>query len=411
MDITVAGAGIGGLTLALMLHEKGLKVRLYEQASEVKALGVGINTLPHAIGELSAIGLLDRLDEVAVRTKALIYKTADGCNIVAQPRGTYAGHAAPQFSVHRGRLQQVLFDAVLARLGPDAVVTDRRLVRFEDTGKAVTAQFQARDGSGETITADILVGADGIHSTVRKHFYPDQGPPTWNGILMWRGATWWPQFLDGCTMIVAGGMRRKLVLYPIAHDPARPGMALTNWVVCAKLGDAATPIPGRDDWSRPAPQAEALDHADGHLSVPETDILALIRATDEIFLYPMCDRNPLPRWSHGRVTLLGDAAHPMYPVGSNGASQAILDARALTDRLASGQDAAVALAAYDTNRRPVTGEIVEANRSGGPERVIDFVEERAPQGFDDVEDVATPEELRAIVGDYSKLAGFAVPGS
>jgi 2-polyprenyl-6-methoxyphenol hydroxylase-like FAD-dependent oxidoreductase len=224
---------------------------------------------------------------------------------------------------------------------------------------------------------------------------------------MWRGAAWWPRFLDGQSMIVAGGMARKLVLYPIAHDPDRPGEALTNWVVCAKVGDAATPIPAREDWSRRAPAEEALAMAEGHLSVPETDIFALIRATDEIFVYPMCDRDGLPRWSHGRVTLMGDAAHPMYPVGSNGASQAILDARDLADRLAEGGDPVAALLAYDAARRPATAAIVEANRSGGPERVIDFVEERAPEGgFADVHDVATADELRAIVGDYEALAGF-----
>ena len=257
-----------------------------------------------------------------------------------------------------------------------------------------------------TETGDILIGADGIHSTVRGAFYPDQGPPAWNGVLMWRGATWWPEFLDGATMIVAGGMAHKLVLYPIARDEGRPGEVLTNWVVCAKLGDASTPIPGRDDWSREGTPEEALEMAEGHLSVPEVNITELIRATDAIYVYPMCDRDGLPRWSHGRVTLLGDAAHPMYPVGSNGASQAILDARDLADRLADGGDPVAALSDYDAARRPATAAIVTANRSGGPEGVIDFVETRAPDGFKDVHDVATPEELRAIVGDYEALAGF-----
>jgi 2-polyprenyl-6-methoxyphenol hydroxylase-like FAD-dependent oxidoreductase len=407
MKVMITGGGIGGLTLALMLQARGIEAQVFEQSREVRELGVGINTLPHAIAELEALGLLPKLDEVAIRTRRLIYKTAQGLDIVAQPRGTWAGLEAPQFSIHRGRLQKLLHDAVLDRLGPDAVICDRRLTSFEETDGKVRASFTSRDGEVFEEEGDILIGADGIHSTVRAHYYPDQGPPAWNGVLMWRGAAWWPQFLDGASMIVAGGFQHKLVLYPIAHDPDRPGEALTNWVVCTKMGDADTPIPGRDDWSRKAPTEEALEMAEGHLSVPEVDLTALIKATDEIYVYPMCDRDGLPRWSHGRVTLLGDAAHPMYPVGSNGASQAILDARDLADRLAhtvaDGGDPVAALAAYDAARRPATAAIVAANRKGGPEGVIDFVEDRAPDGFSDVHEVATEEELRAIVGDYEVL--------
>lgn len=403
MKVLIAGGGIGGLTLALMLHERGIKALVFEQSSQVRELGVGINTLPHAIAELEQLGLLPALDAAAIRTRRLIYKTGQGLDIVAQPRGLWAGLDAPQFSIHRGRLQKLIHDAVLERLGEAAVQCDRRLVSFEDTGEGVEAVFEARDGTRYEESGDILIGADGIHSTVRAHYYPDQGPPSWNGVLMWRGAAWWPQFLDGASMIVAGGFKHKLVLYPIAHDPDRPGEALTNWVVCSKVGDAETPIPGRDDWSRKASTEEALEMAEGHLKVPEMDIMELIRATEEIFVYPMCDRDGLPRWTHGRVTLLGDAAHPMYPVGSNGASQAILDARDLTDRLAGGGDVVAALEAYDAVRRPATAAIVAANRKGGPEGVIDFVEDRAPAGYNDVHDVATAEELRAIVGDYEKL--------
>ncbi|KZY37138.1 salicylate 1-monooxygenase [Roseovarius sp. HI0049] len=403
MKVLIAGGGIGGLTLALMLHERGIAAQVFEQSAQVRELGVGINTLPHAIAELEQLGLLPALDAAAIRTRRLIYKTGQGLDIVAQPRGTWAGLEAPQFSIHRGRLQKLIHDAVVERLGEGGVVCGRRLVSFEDTGQGVKAVFEARDGTRYEESGDILIGADGIHSTVRAYYYPDQGPPSWNGVLMWRGAAWWPQFLDGASMIVAGGFEHKLVLYPIAHDPDRPGEALTNWVVCSKLGDAETPIPGRDDWSRKASVEEALEMAEGHLKVPEMDIRDLIRATEEIFVYPMCDRDPLPRWTHGRVTLLGDAAHPMYPVGSNGASQAILDARDLADRLAEGGDPAAALEAYDAVRRPATAAIVAANRKGGPEGVIDFVEERAPEGYDDVHDVATEAELRAIVGDYEVL--------
>jgi 2-polyprenyl-6-methoxyphenol hydroxylase-like FAD-dependent oxidoreductase len=408
MRTIVAGAGIGGLTLALMLHERGIQVRVFEQASAVRELGVGINTLPHAIAELERLGLLPALDEIAIRTKTLIYTTARGQPILAQPRGLDAGHATPQFSIHRGRLQKLLYDAVQERLGADAVVTDRRLTGFEQDADGVAATFQGRDGTTETVRGDLLVGADGIHSTVRQSYYPDQGPPSWNGVMMWRGATWWPAFRDGRTMVVGGGFRRKLVLYPIAADEANhPGQRLTNWVVCAKIGDSETPIPHKDDWSRRADHAEVLEKVAGDLHTDEVDLPALIRGTQDVFVYPMCDRDPLAQWSFGRVTLLGDAAHPMYPVGSNGASQAILDARDLADRLAAGGPVETTLQAYDAERRPSTAAIIQANRKGGPEGVIDFVEARAPDGFTNLDAVASPDELRAIVGDYQRLAGFA----
>lgn len=400
MHILIAGAGIGGLTLALALHARGIKATLVEQAASVRELGVGINTLPHAIKELAELDLLDQLDTIGIRTGELIYKTAKGQDILRQPRGIGAGYDVPQFSIHRGKLQRLLFDTVTARLGPDAIKTGHRLTGFAQDADSVTAHTGHAD-----FQADALIGADGIHSTVRKHFAGEEGPPSWNGILMWRGATWTKPFLTGSSMIIAGGMKAKLVLYPIFNDPARPGETLMNWVICAKLGDASTPLPTREDWSKSGTLAEVMPHVEGVISIPEVDIPALIAATPEFYVYPMCDRDPLPRWTENRVSLLGDAAHPMYPVGSNGASQAILDAVCLADHLAATA-APTALTAYEADRREATAAIVLANRKGGPERVIDLVEERAPDGFTSLDAVATPDELRAIVGDYQKMAGF-----
>ena len=404
MEITIAGGGIGGLTLALALNARGIGVRVFEQAPAFRELGVGINTLPHAIRALSALGLLDALCATGIETAELIYKLADGRDILRQPRGVAAGYGVPQFSIHRGKLHGLLRDAVIDRM-PGALMPGHRLTGFDQDADGVTATFATADG-GISVASDALIGADGIHSTVRRTYYPETGDPSWNGILMWRGAAWWPPFLTGRSMIIAGGMRAKLVLYPIHADPGRPGEVLMNWVVCIKMGDETTPLPTRDDWSREAPHEEVLAHVRGVFSLPECDVEGLIRATEKIYVYPMCDRDPLPRWSHGRVTLLGDAAHPMYPVGSNGASQAILDAVALADLL-KAHPANEALAAYDDARRPATSAIVLANRKGGPERVIDLVEARAPDGFADLHQIATPEELTAIVGDYQKMAGFA----
>ncbi len=260
------------------------------------------------------------------------------------------------------------------------------------------------DKGERSVRADVLIGADGIHSAIRRARNPNEGPPSWNGVVMWRGAKWTPPFLDGRTMIIAGGMRSKLVLYPVHDDPARPGETLMNWVICAKVAGPHDPLPHRDDWSGAGALADVMPYVRGQIDIPEVDIPALVETTPDFWVYPMCDRDPLDHWTEGRVTLLGDAAHPMYPVGSNGASQAILDAVSLAGHL---ERAGVeGLVAYDAERRPATAEIVRTNRVGGPERVIDLVEARAPDGFESLDEVATEAELTAIVGSYQTMAGF-----
>ncbi|MCX7315459.1 MAG: flavin-dependent oxidoreductase [Hyphomicrobiales bacterium] len=407
MKAIIIGGGIGGLTAALMLHKRGIEAVVFEQAPEVREVGVGINTLPHAIAELTELGLLPVLDSVAIRTHELVYMNRFGQTVWREPRGMHAGFKVPQFSIHRGRLQKLLYDAVVERLGEDAVRTGRRLLGFIEDEGGVTAHFaDSRWGEqGESMRGDVLIGADGIHSLVREHFYPDQGPPSWNGIKMWRGAIDWPVFLDGESMIIAGGMQAKLVLYPIAEG-RKPNTRLTNWVVNVRIGDPAKP-PQRETWSRNGRFEDVLPFA-RRFSVPGVDIISMIKQTPAFWEYPMCDRDPLPRWTHGRVTLMGDAAHPMYPVGSNGASQAILDARALADALAQAEHPRHGLAVYEADRLPKTAEISTLNRLGGPERVIDAVEALAPNGFDDVERVLSYTRREAIVKSYAGKAGFSL---
>jgi 2-polyprenyl-6-methoxyphenol hydroxylase-like FAD-dependent oxidoreductase len=311
----------------------------------------------------------------------------------------------PQFSIHRGRLQGVIRDAVIERLGADAVRTGCRLGGFREDEGGVTAWFFDRSGSHVATTrGDVLVGADGIHSSVRAALVPNEGPPCWNGLMLWRGATEWPAFLTGRSMIVAGGLSAKMVVYPIAGG-SRPDRKLTNWAVVARIGAGGAP-PEKEDWSRPGRRDELTPHV-ARFAIPHVDVQALIAATPEFWEYPMCDRDPLPRWSQGRVTLLGDAAHPMYPVGSNGASQAILDARCLADALSLAEHPMAALHAYEAERLPKTAEIVHANRKGGPEGVIDAVEALAPDGFTDIEAVLPYAEREAIVRGYAQKAGFA----
>jgi 5-methylphenazine-1-carboxylate 1-monooxygenase len=406
MKVLIAGAGVGGLTLALMLHRRGVESVVFEQASEIRELGVGINILPHAIKELAALDLMPKLDAVGIRTKELHYVSRLGQKVWSELRGTDAGFDFPQFSIHRGRLQKVIHDAVIAGLGSGAIRTAMKLQGFiQDEGGVVAHFTDAKCGlSSETVRGDVLVGADGIHSVVRRHFHPKQGRPSWQGLMLWRGAAEWPKFLTGRSMYIAGGMSAKVALYPIAPGSA-PDTRLTNWAIVSRIADGDITPPPIDSWSRVGRMDEVIPYA-SRFNVPGVDVQALVRATPVCWEYPMCDRDPLPNWSHGRVTLIGDAAHPMYPVGSNGAAQAILDARSLADWLRKADNPMQALHEYELERLPKTADIVRLNRKGGPERVIDEVEKLAPAGFEFVDRVLSHAEREAIVKGYAGKAGF-----
>jgi 2-polyprenyl-6-methoxyphenol hydroxylase-like FAD-dependent oxidoreductase len=300
MKVIIAGAGVGGLVTALMLHARGIDCEVFEQADAVRELGVGINTLPHAIKELAELGLLDRLDQVAIRTFELFYTNRFGQEIWREPRGTDAGYDVPQLSVHRGHLQGVIHQAARARLGEARIHTGHRLGAFVQDDGGVTAYFFDRHGSHRaTARGDVLIGADGIHSAVREALYPNEGPARWNGSMLWRGAIEWPQFLTGRSMVIAGGMAAKLVVYPIGEG-TRANHPLTNWAVLVKIAEGGAP-PRKEDWSRPGRCEELMPHVQ-RFRIPYVDAKALIEATPEFWEYPMCDRDPLPRWTHSRVT-------------------------------------------------------------------------------------------------------------
>lgn len=408
MKVVIVGGGIGGLVTALVLHEAGIACEVHERGSAIRELGVGINLLPHAVAPLAELRLLERLGDAAVRTGELRYAHRLGHEIVCRPCGVEAGHPVPQFSIHRGRLLGLLYEAVRERLGDDAVRTGHRLTEFAQEDGVVRARFA--DGAGEPAgeaEGDVLIGADGIHSTVRATLFPEEGPPRWNGVLMWRGATDWPAYLDGRTMIVAGGTAAKLVLYPIAPG-LTPETRLTNWAICIATAEPGTPPPVRADWTQPGDLAEVLTHVE-RFGSPHVDVAGLVRATPMFFEYPMCDRDPLPYWTRGRVTLLGDAAHPMYPMGSNGAGQAVLDAITLRDCLREAPGPPAALRAYEEARRPATADVVLRNRVGGPERVIDEVERRAPDGFTQLSDVIDTATINEILAQYQAASTTSGP--
>jgi 5-methylphenazine-1-carboxylate 1-monooxygenase len=401
--IIVVGGGIAGLTATLSLHAAGFRPTFFEAVARPAPLGVGINLLPHATRELAALGLLDDLRRIGVDIGALVYLTRYGREIWREPRGSTAGYAWPQIAVHRGRLQMLLLEKVLERLGADAVRFDHALTDFDPTEGGVNAHFVGRDGAprgGEA--ADVLIAADGIHSAVRRKFYPDEGLPKWNQVTLWRSTAKLRSYPFPGTMLWAGHSRQKFVAYPIEQDP-QTGETLLNWI-CDLKADGGE-MPAREDWNKAGDPNDILGPF-ANWRWPGIDVPEIIGAAGGIFEFPMVDRDPLPRWTFGRVTLIGDAAHPMYPIGSNGATQAIIDARALAYHLrrASGMDAG--LSAYEAERRDATSRIVLMNRAQGPDKVMDLAQDRAPDPGDDLDARLPHSERAAIAAEYKKVAGF-----
>lgn len=408
MRVAIIGGGIGGMALALSLEAAGITdVDIYESAPTIRELGVGINVLPHAVRELTELGLLDQLTAKGIPTAEHVYYTRRGQPIWREALGVANGYRWPQISIHRGELLSVLHQTVVARLGVERVHAGHHLNRFGYVQHGpVWAEFvdRATETSVGRIGADLLVACDGIHSLIRRTLYPWEGPPKWNGVTMWRGVTLDKPYLSGRTMINAGSSRQRVVIYPISKVEEARGRSLINWVATRQTGSSSM---SEQDWTRTADPAEVLD-AFASFEVGFLDIPTLIQGAAEIYQYPMVDRDPLPSWDFGRLTLLGDAAHPMHPVGGNGASQAILDARVLARELALQTSIEAAICAYDAQRRPVTAAVVQSNRRAGPHRCQDLVEERAPDGFTALHDVVSQQELADIASDYKRVAGFDI---
>ncbi|WP_043615952.1 flavin-dependent oxidoreductase [Nonomuraea candida] len=391
----VVGGGIGGLTTALSLHAAGLECVVVEAASTLRPLGVGINLQPHAVRELTELGLGGVLAGLAVETSFMTFADRHGNIILALPRGRGAGYRWPQYSIHRGELQMALLAAVEERAGP--VRTGVRFEGFAQDGDSVLVTLR-QGGRVLRERVDVLVGADGVQSSVRARLWPTGDPLLWSGIRMWRGLALADQVLDGATVLLGGSnLAGKFVTYHISANNPR----LLNWVAEVKETE---PGPVREaDWSRAGRLSDVLPHFESW-KYPHVDIPAVLAGTRRILEYPMADRDPLPRWGEGRVTLLGDAAHPMYPIGSNGGSQAVLDARVLARCLATHTDPAAALSAYEAERRPPTSALVLAHRALPIEETIRLVTERAPEGFTDIGEVLTAAELAAMADAQRRIS-------
>ncbi|QBF34189.1 flavin-dependent oxidoreductase [Thalassococcus sp. S3] len=397
MTVLIAGGGIAGLTLGLTLHQIGVPFRIFEAVRELKPLGVGINIQPNAVRELMDLGLGPELDRIGVRTRQYGFYSKLGKTIWEEPRGTFAGYDWPQYSIHRGRLQMLLYEVLCVRAGAGCVETSARAIGFEG------ARLLLEDG--RQVQGDVIVAADGIHSAIRAQMVPDEGAPIWDGAILWRGTSMAKLFFGGGAMVLIGHDTQRLVAYPISEADEETGLAEINWIAELRVD----PSHGwkKEDWNRGADLADfAPDFADWRFDW--LDVPALIAGAQAVYEYPMVDRDPLEQWTHGPVTLMGDAAHPTYPVGSNGASQAIMDARMIGAKILHHGVGAAALEAYEAEMRPLTTGVINANRGAGPDAILQKVEDLCGGRFERIDDVISQEALADHAARYKAVAGFSI---
>jgi len=404
MHIAIVGGGICGLSLAMNLQRQGISCRVYERAPEIKELGVGITVLPHAFREFDALGVGQDVLAAGIENVESCFYNRFGQLIYKEPRGKFAGYRHPEVGIHRGRLHLILYRAALARLGADSVVTDHECVGVEEDDGGVTVRF--RDSSGamrEPVRADAVIACDGINSAIRKQLYPDD-EVAFGGINTWRGVTRRKPILTGRTYMRIGSIfTGKIVIYPIVDNVDGEGNQLINWMAEIKQDTYE-----KNDWNK-AGNLDDFHAIYAGWKFDWLDVGEMIGNSEFILEYPMVDKDPIDRWTFGRVTLAGDAAHPMYPRGSNGAAQAAIDARTLADCLAAEKDVRAALKAYEARRAPVAAKIVRTNREHPPDFINIKVEELVgDRPFENLDDYITQDELRALSDGYKKVAGFAL---
>lgn len=405
MTVLIAGGGIAGLSLALTCHQIGVPFKVFESVSHIRPLGVGINLQPSAVRELCDLGLETHLDEIGVRTRDYGLYTKKGLHIWTEPRGLAAGYRWPQFSVHRGQLHMLLLEELTRRAGLGCVECGWSALGFEDQGERVVLRLRDRQGNERTEQGAVLVGADGIHSTIRRQMNPQEGPPVWGGAVLWRGTTRARPYKTGASMVMVGYSGLRFVAYPISTPDPDTGLATINWI--ANLNYEPGQAWNKEDWNRKARLEDFLPRFEA-MRFDWLDVPALIRAADQVFEYPMVDRDPLPRWTHGQATLMGDAAHAAYPVGSNGAGSAIIDARKLGRAFQDHGLTRAALEHYEDEMRPITSKVVLTNRVAGPDHILDVVEERCGGEFACIDDVISHDELAEHARRYKAIAGYSV---
>ncbi|HAN08381.1 MAG TPA: flavin-dependent oxidoreductase [Acidimicrobiaceae bacterium] len=404
MTVLVAGGGIAGIAMALTCHQIGVPVKVFESANQILPLGVGINLQPNAVRELYDLGLSASLNQIGIQTREWALVGRNGNDIWAEPRGLLAGYDWPQYSVHRGKLQMMMYRAALKRLGPNAIITDSRAIDYDQSKNSVTLRTINKSGAEQTHEGAILIGADGINSVVRKKMHPDEGSPIWGGAVMWRGLSQAKPIRTGASFTLVGKLEQRFVSYPISRPDPITGLSDINWI--AELTyNVKTNRPG-GDWNKQVPAAKFKD-AFIDWDFDWQNIPDLVDSAKEIYEYPMIDRDPIDMWVDKRVGLVGDAAHAMYPVGSNGASQAIIDTRVLGAKFLEYGANNNALAAYEEQLLDPINELVLRNRGAGPIGILGIIEERCGGVFDDIDNVMPRSEIEEYMSRYKAAAGFA----
>ena len=406
MHVLIAGAGIGGLAAALSLEQAGIEATVFESVEEIVPLGVGINLLPHASRELIALGLKDELDSIAIRTRAMKYFSRRGGLVISVPCGEYAGYLWPQYSLHRGELQMLLLETFKRRAGADRVVSGHELISFEQNENSVTANFVDPSSKQRVaeVTGDLLIGADGLHSATRKLLYPDEGAAVYAGMVCFRGAVQGAPYLDGESMVICGDNRLRLVSYPISGSLHRNGQSHINWIAAVPF---VTDRRQEEDWGK-LTRPDNLIELYRDWQFDWLDVPGIIAATEQIFEFPIYDRDPLQQWTFGRVSLLGDAAHPLIPVSSSGAVHAIIDGRALAYALAGAHDPVAGLKAYEADRLPKANRVVLASRENGPDEVLEIVRNECPEDAENVHEHVSKDRLQSVIDGFRERSGFAI---
>ena len=405
MTVLIAGGGIGGLTLALSCQQLNIPFIIFEKTKTLEPLGVGINLQPNAVRELADLNLKQDLYKIGVETQEFGLFSKKGLKIWTEPRGLAAGYNEPQFSVHRGQLQKLLYNKLIERADRFSIKTGCSVNSFENLSSGVKLNcFNKRSEQEETFSGSILVGCDGINSQVRKQMYPNEQPPIWNGAVLWRGITSEAPFRTKASMVMIGHDTQRFVSYPIS-DPDSNGRSIINWIAELKF-DPSNPWP-KGDWSKKVNKSKFIDQFKDW-AFEWINPHQLISNAGDVFEYPMVDREPLEKWTFDNTTILGDAAHPTYPVGSSGASQAIIDSRKLVYQFKNKGLNNSALLSYENEMRPLTNKITLTNRQAGPDALLQVVEDRCDGQFIEIENVITKKELKQHADKYKMVAGINI---
>jgi 2-polyprenyl-6-methoxyphenol hydroxylase-like FAD-dependent oxidoreductase len=406
IPVLIAGGGIGGLSVALTLQQIGVPCLVLEAVAKLKPLGVGINLQPNAVRELYELGIgPDHLNAIGLQAREWALVGLNGKDMYSEPRGLSAGYRWPQYAVHRGGLQMLLHRAAIERLGSGALLTGHRVLGYRNDADGVTALVSAPGGTKNEFRAKLLIGADGLHSAVRAQMHPKQPPIHWGGAIMWRGMTPGVPIRSGASFVGLGTHRHRVVFYPISRPDPVTGLATINWIAEITVDNSRGLRDG--DWNRKVAIDSFIHHFEAW-KYDWLDVPAMLRGAEEVFEYPMIDRDPVTTWVDGRVALLGDAAHVMYPTGSNGASQAIVDARVLGAAMTEHGVTSDALQAYDRKLCAEISAVVLRNRGAGPFGLLNLLDERCGGVFDDIDAVIPAQEREAFMSRYRTAAGFAM---